>query len=147
MAFCIWVTGLPGSGKSTISRELREELGKNGTGVEILRLDELRKILTPKPEYTQKERDIVYRTLTATAAALTKNRINVIIDATANRREYRDLAREHIKNFAEIYIECPLEVCIERESGRKDDLVTKNLYKKALEGGDIVGELPGINAP
>ena len=42
-------------------------------------------------------------------------------------------------------------MCIERESGREDDLVTANLYRKALkkirEGGTIIGELPGIDVP
>ena len=151
MAFCIWVTGLPGCGKSTISRELREGLEKDGIWAEILRLDELRRILTPRPQYTQKERDIVYRTLAAMAKVLTENNINAIIDATANKREYRNLARELIKNFAEVYVKCPIETCIERESKRDDGVVTRNLYKKALgkvkPGGDIIGELPGIDVP
>ncbi len=59
--FCIWLTGIPGSGKSTIAKELADELKKKNISVQILRLDEIRKVVTPNPDYSEKERDIVYR--------------------------------------------------------------------------------------
>jgi len=71
---------------------------------------------------------------------------NVIIDATGNRREFRDLARRLIREFAEVYVKCPLEICMAREAARRDQFVQKDLYKRASEGA-LKGELPGVSAP
>jgi adenylylsulfate kinase len=153
--WCIWLTGLPGSGKSTITKELKQELEAKGIGVQVLRLDAFRKIIVPEPQYTETERDIVYNTLVFIAKLLTRNGVNVILDATANRRRWRDAARDEIEQFYEIYIECPLEECMEREAGRTDNLVISGLYKKALErqrSGEtstegLLGPVVGIDVP
>ena len=71
---------------------------------------------------------------------------NVIIDATGNRREFRDLARRLIREFAEVYVKCRLEICMAREISRRGQLVQKDLYKRASEGA-LKGELPGVSAP
>lgn len=143
-AFCIWLTGLPGSGKSTIALELRKILSEKKIKTQVLRLDELRKIITPNPKYTEEEREMVYRFLSASAKILTDNGINVIIDATAHRRAFRDFARSIIPDFFEIYVKCPVEVACEREKKRISDLVDSGLYRKAGEGKI---ELPGVNVP
>ena len=131
--WAVWITGLPGSGKSTIAKEMKKLLRKKGIDVQILRLDEFRRTLAPKPRYTEEERDVVYNTLILMAKFLAKNGVNVIIDATAHKNEWRDKARAEIGRFCEVYVECPLNVCMEREANRKDNLVVSNLYKKALE--------------
>ena len=56
MSFAIWITGLPGSGKSTIAKELAKKIN-----VEILRLDEFRTELVPDPKFTDEERSFVYK--------------------------------------------------------------------------------------
>jgi len=147
----VWLTGLPGSGKTTITKKLLEKLEKENMKVEHLRMDEIRKILTPERKYTEEERDHAYRALVLIAKLLSKNGINVIIDATGHRRKWRELARELIPNFLEVYIKCPLEVCMEREARRRDNLVLSNLYKKALrrlqtgEKVEGLGEVIGID--
>jgi len=147
----VWLTGLPGSGKTTITKKLLEKLEKENMKVEHLRMDEIRKILTPERKYTEEERDHAYRALVLIAKLLSKNGINVIIDATGHRRKWRELARELIPNFFEVYVKCPLEVCMEREAKRRDDLVLSNLYKKALrrlqtgEKVEGLGEVIGID--
>ncbi|MFZ7110503.1 MAG: adenylyl-sulfate kinase [Desulfatiglandales bacterium] len=70
----------------------------------------------------------------------------MIIDATANRREFRDPARRLIPDFSEIYIQCPLKTCKARESLRRGQPVEKDLYKRAGEG-KLKGAMPGISAP
>ena len=70
----------------------------------------------------------------------------MIIDATGNRREFRDLARRLIREFAEIYVKCPLRTCQVRETSRRGQLVQNDLYKRASEGA-LKGELPGVSAP
>lgn len=112
----------------------------------MLSSDNLRKILTPKPTYSLEERDIVYATLVYIAELLTKNGVNVIIDATGNLRRYREAAREKISNFLEVYLSCPLEVCIERESKRKRTYgAPTQIYAKAFEGK--APTVPGVGQP
>ena len=147
MSFCLWLTGLPGSGKSTILNELSKLLSESGIEVVTLSLDHIRKVLTPQPKYTSEEREIVYRALVIMAQLLVEyGGKNVIIDATGNRKEFRELARSLIPEFAEIYVKCPLETCRAREASRRGQPVQKDLYKSASEG-KLKGELPGISAP
>lgn len=147
MNFCLWITGLPGSGKSTITKELQDLLSAAGVESMVLRLDEIRKVLTPEPAYTDDEREIVYRALAMMAQLMTEHSAkSVIIDATGNRRYYRRVARELIAEFAEIYVSCPLKICREREGLRRGKLVERDLYGKAARG-ELEGELPGVTAP
>jgi len=59
MNFCLWITGLPGSGKSTIVRELERMFSEAGINSVTLSLDQIRKVLTPDPKYTAQERELV----------------------------------------------------------------------------------------
>ncbi|MCD6305723.1 MAG: adenylyl-sulfate kinase [Deltaproteobacteria bacterium] len=147
MNFCLWLTGLPGSGKSTILKELLRMMGTSGIQPVALSLDHMRKIVTPHPTYTDEERHIVYRSVVVMAQLLTAEGMrHVLIDATGNRREFRDLARALIRDFGEIYIECPMHICLEREASRKGQSVEKNLYERAQKG-ELCGEMPGVTAP
>lgn len=145
--WCVWITGLPGSGKSVTAHALAERLKEFGIKAQILSSDMLRKVITPNPRYTEEERDIVYGAIVFIAELLTKNGVNVVIDATANRRRYRDEARKRIPNFIEAYLKCPLKICIERESKRKSDPhhAPKDIYKKAMTGESRT--VPGIGVP
>ncbi len=133
--WCVWVTGLPGSGKSVISRALIRLLDENSIRAQVLSSDSLRKVLTPKPSYSLEERDIVYDTLGYIASLLVQNGVNVIVDATANLRRYRDQLRAQIPKFIEVYLECPMDECIRREASRKETYhAPKEIYSKAREG-------------
>ena len=144
--WCVWVTGLPGSGKSVVSEALVKFLLRRGIRAQLLSSDALRKVLTPKPTYSLKERDIVYATLVYIAKLLTQNGVNVVIDATGNLRRYRENARKQIPNFLEVYLECPLEICMEREAKRTETRhAPKRIYTKALEGK--APTVPGIGQP
>ena len=146
MNFCLWITGLPGSGKSTIVKELEQMLLELDLKAITLSMDLIRKTLTPEPRYTDEERSLVYRSLALMAQLLVEEcGKNVIIDATGNKREYRDLARQLIAEFAEIHVKCPLETCKTRETLRQNQVVEKDLYKKAVQG-KLKGQLPGISA-
>lgn len=144
MAFAVWFTGLPGSGKTSIASRAAALLKNEGINVKILQLDEIRRVLTPNPRYTDDERDIVYASLAYMAKLLTECGVNVFIDATANRRRYRDAARRIIPRFAEAYIRCPLEVCMEREAKRKAAFSPKGIYRRSTQDG---ANVPGVNVP
>ncbi len=144
MAFAVWFTGLPGSGKTVIASRAAAILRNKGVEVKILQLDEVRKVLTPDPKYTDDERDIVYASLAYMAKLLTEFDVNVFIDATANKRKYRNTARKLIPQFGEVYIRCPLRVCVEREAHRKAVFSPKGIYEKSTRAG---ANVPGVNVP
>jgi adenylylsulfate kinase len=142
MGWVMWLTGLPGSGKTTIAEETRKRLERKGISATRLELDEIRKQITPDPTYSDEEREIVYRSLGYMAKLLSDHEINVIIDATANRRAYREFARGSIPNFIEVYIKTPLDLCIEREAGRDARHAPKGIYDKSRRRG---ANVPGVN--
>ena len=136
----IWITGLPGSGKSTVA----DAFTKAHPGFLVLRMDEVRKIVTPEPTYSDTEREIVYRGIVYCAKVLSEIGHDVVIDATGNLREWRELARELIPRFIEVYLRCPLEVCTEREGQRLErHEAPKDIYRKGAEGWPV----PGITTP
>jgi len=144
--WCVWVTGLPSSGKSVVSEALLKLLNQKGIDAQLLSSDALRKVLTPKPSYSLKERAIVYATLAYIAKLLTQNGVNVVVDATGNLRRYRENARKEIQKFIEAYLECPLKVCMEREARRgKTYHAPKQIYTSALKGK--APTVPGIGQP
>ena len=142
MAWVMWFTGLPGCGKTTIADRVSAILSEKGICARILQLDEIRRAITPEPKYTKEERDIVYASLAYMGKLLADEGVNVIIDATANRRRYRDFARRLIPNFAEVFIRAPLSVCMEREAKRRAKFSPKDIYKKAAGEKAAV---PGVN--
>jgi adenylylsulfate kinase len=135
-AFAIWITGLPSSGKSTISRSLVRELQDRDVDIAVLESDSLRRVLTPHATYTEEEREIFYRSMTYIGSLLVKHGVPVIFDATANRRRYRAGAKAAIKRFVEVYVDCPLEICMARDP--------KGIYRKAQSGESAT--VPGFQA-
>jgi adenylylsulfate kinase len=146
LGWCVWVTGLPGSGKSVVSEALLKLLDEKGVHAQLLSVDALRRVLTPIPSYSLKERDTVYATLVYFAQLLTENGVNVVIDATGNLRRFRENARKRIPEFVEAYLECPIEVCMDRETKRgKTHLAPRKIYTRALSGE--APTVPGIGQP
>ena len=138
MFFAIWITGLPGSGKSTIAKFLAEKIN-----AQVLHLDKFRKEIVSEPKYDEQERIFVYTKLAKKAAELSQEQ-NIIIDATDNLQVGRKKAKELIRDFFVIQIDCPIKICDERENKRINEPGIHNLYLRAKQG-EI--SLPGINAP
>ncbi len=136
MSFAVWLTGLSGSGKSAIARELVEQLHARGLEPAVLESDVLRTQLTPQARYDARERDFFYAALAQLGAHVVAQGRPVIFDATANRRSYRDAARAGIGRFAEVFVDTPLDVCAARD--------VKGLYRAAREGRSAT--LPGAQA-
>jgi adenylylsulfate kinase len=109
-------------------------------------MDSLRKVMTPRPKYSDEERENVYATLIFIARLLNQNGINTIIDATGNLRKYRELARKELNKFAIAYTKCPLVICIERESRREKTFdAPTEIYDKGRNGRSTT--VPGLNVP
>jgi adenylylsulfate kinase len=137
MSFAVWLTGLSGSGKSAIARELAAQLHARGSDAALLESDVMRTQLTPFAGYAPRERDFFYAALAQLGTYVVGEGRPVVFDATANRRAYRDAARARIARFAEVYVDTPLEVCAARDP--------KGLYRAAREGRSAT--LPGVQAP
>jgi adenylylsulfate kinase len=144
VSWALWITGPPASGKSVIASAAAAELRRLGEPVVVLELDALRKTLTPEPVYSEAERDIVYRTLVYLAHVLTTAGVPVILDATAHRRAWRDLARASIARFGEVQLTCPLELRSTREARRRGSNAPSGIYAAAERPGATV---PGVNVP
>lgn len=134
--FALWITGLPASGKSTLTKALTAQLAERGIDAAVLESDELRKVLTPHPHYDEDERNRFYGQMNYIGALLARHGVPVIFDATANRRAWREEARRNIARFLEVYVKSPVEVCAARDP--------KGIYKQAREGG--ASNVPGLQA-
>ena len=141
-SFAVWITGLPASGKSTVATQLADQLKRRGVDVAVLESDALRhefaKLAKSSEQtgYQDQERNYFYSALALLAHNLASHGVAVIIDATANRREYRDRARRSMANFVEVFVNTPLEVCIARDP--------KGIYREALAGR--FHNVPGLQA-
>jgi adenylylsulfate kinase len=123
MSFALWLTGHSGSGKSAIARELIHLLHQRGVELSVLESDVMRTQITPFPRYDDADRDFFYGMLVTIGEVIYSKR-SVVFDATANRRAYRDAARNRIARFAEIHVDTPLEVCQARDP--------KGLYQQGM---------------
>ncbi len=137
MAFVLWFTGVPASGKSTIAKEVEKMLQKRGIPIENLDADEIRKNLSPDLGYTEKDRDINTKRLAFLGSLLEKHGVSAIVAAVSSLQRFRDRARGMSRNFLEIYVTCPVEVCMERDP--------KGLYARAKRGE--VNDIAGLHQP
>jgi len=136
--FTLWLTGLPGSGKTTLAHTVAEELRKAGvTRMEILDGDVIRTNLSKGLGFSKEDRDSNIQRIAFVCKLLTRNDVVVIAAAVSPYRESREHARKEIGQFVEVFVHCPLEVLIQRDP--------KGLYKRAMEGS--IQNLSGISDP
>jgi adenylylsulfate kinase len=136
--FCLWFTGLSGSGKTTITTHLVKELRGRGSQLEVLDGDIVRENLSKGLGFSKEDRDTNIRRIAFVANLLSRNGVPVITAAISPYRELRNEARELMDGrFVEVYAKAPLEVCEERD--------VKGLYAKARSGE--IKEFTGISDP
>jgi adenylylsulfate kinase len=135
--FVIWFTGLAGSGKSTVAGVVEMMVRERGLPVENLDADEVRRNLSPNLGFSLEARDENTKRLAWMGQMLSKHGVNVVIAAVATLRKFRDRAREMCPHFVEVYVECPLEVCQERDP--------KGLYARRARGE--INDVDGIDFP
>ena len=123
----IWITGLSASGKSTTGKHLYEKLQNIGiTNAEILDGEELRTHLDRQYGYTVEERMAVAENIVRVAVDKIKSGKLVIVSTITHKIAMRKMARDNIDLFMEVYLQCPVEVCAERDY--------KGNYEKAMHG-------------
>lgn len=135
--FTLWFTGLPCSGKSAVADRVAEILRAHNLKVERLDGDVVRKSLCRDLGFSKKDRDENIRRVAFVAKLLTRNGVAVLTSFISPYREIRDEARREIGEFIEVYVKCPLEVCMSRD--------VKGMYQKAIRGE--IKEFTGISDP
>lgn len=122
----IWLTGIPCSGKTTISKGLAEHLKTQNIPVEILDGDAMRATANKDLSFSKKDRMENIMRAAITARNLAAKGITVIAAFVSPYKESRQYPRSIYPNFTEVYLKCDIKECMKRD--------TKGMYKKALAG-------------
>jgi adenylylsulfate kinase len=135
----LWLTGLSGSGKSTISDRLEQVLQENGYKTYLLDGDNIRHGLNKDIDFSEKGRKENIRRIGEVARLFTDAGIIVITAFISPFREDRSFVRSLVEEgeFVEVYINCPVEVCEARD--------VKGLYARARNGE--IPDFTGISSP
>jgi adenylylsulfate kinase len=131
------MTGLSGSGKTTIAKAIEKNLRERGVKVEILDGDVVRTNLSKGLGFSKEDRDTNISRIGFVANLLSRNGVVAITAAISPYRAVRDAVREHTERFVEVYVDAPLDVCESRD--------VKGMYAKA-RAGEIKG-FTGIDDP
>lgn len=132
----IWLTGLSGSGKTTIAKSLQIALQMRGVEPVMLDGDEIRATMQLRG-FDEQSRKTHNHYVGYMAAVFEKRGHTVIVSLISPYAEIRNQIRAICQNFIEVHVCTPLETCIERDP--------KGLYQKALAGE--LKEFTGISAP
>jgi adenylyl-sulfate kinase len=135
----VWFTGLSGSGKSTMANLLESELHASGFKTYILDGDNIRKGLCADLSFTDQDRIENIRRIGEVSKLFLDSGIVVLSAFVSPFQSDRDQVKNLVgsENFIEVFVDCPLEVCEERD--------VKGLYKKARNGE--IKNFTGINSP
>jgi len=135
--FTLWFTGLPCSGKTTISEIVGKEFRERDLNVEMLDGDELRRNLSKDLGFSKEDRETHIKRVGFIAKLLSRNDVATLAAFVSPYRAVRKYLRIEIGNFIEVYVKCPVEVCIKRD--------VKGMYKKAIAGE--IKNFTGISDP
>ncbi len=135
----VWFTGLPSSGKSTVSREVEKQLYEMGKLVYVLDGDNIRHGLNANLGFSPEDRKENIRRISEVAKLFADAGVITLTAFISPYKADRERARKLLKDdeFIEVYVKCPVNVCVERDP--------KGMYKKAINGE--IKEFTGISAP
>jgi adenylylsulfate kinase len=133
----VWFTGLSGAGKTTLCRALEPELRALGLSVHVLDGEDIRQHLNRDLGFSKEDRNENVFRIGCLTRSLVQEGVIVLVAAIAPYREARFWARQHIGGFLEVYVNAPLEACIQRDP--------KGLYARALAGE--IRHFTGIDDP
>jgi len=135
--FALWLTGLSGSGKTTIARILEGRLADAGLRVQVLDGDEIRRGLSPEAGFSKEDRERHNRRVIFLAEMLLRHDVIPIIPLISPYAAVREEARGRLPRFVEVFVDASLDTCIARDP--------KGLYKKALAGE--ITNMTGLQDP
>ena len=133
----LWITGISGSGKTTIGKSFYKKFKKKHKNTIFLDGDEFRSLFGNDLKYSIKDRDKNAQRMTAFVKYLSNQKINLIISANITSNKYRVWCKKNLKNFIQIYIKARIQSLIKRDY--------KGLYKKALN--KKIKNVVGVDLP
>ena len=137
-AICIWMTGLSGSGKSTIAQGFEKKLYENGILTAVLDGDNVRSGINKNLGFSEEDRIENIRRIAEINKLFLQNGIVTINSFVSPTKDIRELAKDIIgEDFYEVYINASFDECAKRD--------VKGLYKKALSGE--IKNFTGVDAP
>ncbi len=138
-AICIWMTGLSGSGKSTIAQGLEKRLYKTEILTAVLDGDNIRSGINNNLGFSEEDRTENIRRIAEINKLFLQNGIITINSFVSPTNDIRELAKTIIgtQDFYEVYINASFDECAKRD--------VKGLYKKALNGE--IKNFTGLDAP
>jgi len=137
MAFLIWITGLSGSGKTTIGKEVYAKLKDKFSSTVFLDGDHFRDIMGGAQGHSKEQRFIVAMQIARLCKYLIDQNINVVCATISLFKEVHQFNRTQVKDYFEVYIYCPLEELIIRDQ--------KGIYSSAINGD--IKNVVGIDIP
>lgn len=135
--FTLWFTGLPCSGKTTLSRAIGQRLTRMGHRVVHLDGDRVRKNLCSDLSFSKKDRDANVARVAFVAKILTENGLIALVSLVSPYERMRQQARREIGSFVEVYVRCALSSCERRD--------VKGMYKLARKGA--IKSFTGVSDP
>jgi adenylyl-sulfate kinase len=134
---CLWLTGLPSSGKTTVAKKVERNLLDQGERVERLDGDVVRQSLTSDLGFSREDRNKNIARVAFVAKMLQRNDVITLCSFITPYRAQRDHVRNNVEDVRIVHVHAPVEVCKERDP--------KGMYEKA-EAGEIEG-FTGVDAP
>jgi adenylylsulfate kinase len=136
--FVVWIEGLPGSGKTTLSRSVAARLEATGMGAEILDGEQVRETFFPELGFSRKDRELHARRVSQLARMIARHHVAVIVAMITPYETSRQAARAAFgTHFTEVWLRCPLEVCEMRDP--------RGLYRKGHAGS--LARMTGLDDP
>lgn len=137
--FIVWLEGLPGAGKTTLSRETGARLRAEGWPVEVLDGDEVRHMFSPELGFTRKDRELHARRVSYVSRMLARNGVAVLVAMITPYETSRQAARAEVgtTRFTEVWLSCPIEICQRRDP--------KGIYRQSEQG--LVKRMTGVDDP
>ena len=135
--FCIWLTGLPASGKTTLALGLEKALKAHGLCPVVLDGDNLRQFLWPELKFSREARKAQAERATYLAKLIQQAGGVPIVALISPYRADRAWARQELKGFIEVYVDCPAAICAQRDQ--------KDLWARARRGE--ISQFTGVDDP
>lgn len=133
----IWLTGLPCSGKTTLSKEIEKYFQQKNLPIQRLDGDVVRETISKDLGFSKKDRDINIERLSYVAQMLSDNGVNVVSAFVSPYKKMRDFTRSLCENFVEVHVNCGINECKRRD--------VKGMYAKAARGE--IKDFTGVDDP
>lgn len=135
--FTVWLTGLSGAGKSTLAKRIVEALEEKNIPCEWLDGDVVRTHFSKGLGFSREDREENVRRVGFVCSLLNRHGVAVVASLISPYRNSREENRKLLRNYLEVFVDCPLEICAARD--------VKGLYKATKEGK--VQKMTGVEDP